>query len=167
MDKTQSVTVVTAILAIATLTLALVTPGFAQTQSQPQTTQTQTDADTAIKTTLTLKAHMLDPDSFRVNEVFWATTHFVYDKGKKKGQAEDKDWLCINYRSKNMMGGYTQGLFVAEMKNGELDIKDFMWRADMDFWNLAWTACAGKITTGHRDVTDAVKAALKADRDSD
>ena len=105
---------------------------------------------------------MLDPDSFRVSRVWYR--RFA---------------VCIEFRSKNSMGGYVQGegvytdfpekfsLRTPEPESGSEYYSDYLnsdrYSANLDYKD----GCIAENADKPVDVTDQVKAVLKADRDKE
>lgn len=105
---------------------------------------------------------MLDPDSFRVSRVWYR--YFA---------------VCMEFRSKNRMGGYDQGegvytdfpekfsLHTPEPESGSDDYSDYIgsdrYHANFEFKYRCLSENADKPV----DVTDQVKPVLKADRDKE
>ena len=142
------------------ITLLLTACAVAQNSDKPQPSKD----DPILKAARDLRGMMRDPDSFRVNEVYLKTV-------KNDKQEVTGEYLCFDYRSKNGMGGYVNGktVGVVSAKDGQLRMPP----VDLqNVWGIAYsTFCAEtnkpSETVEKKDVTDSVKAALKADRDKE
>jgi len=136
--------------------LLLTASGVAQTGGQPKPDPAQ-----AIKIVRELRDHVADRDSFRVNSVI-----------QKPGTSKDgavRD-LCVEYRSKNERGCYELAHFFTKTRKSPDG--PFIWPDDVDLsspvWEAAYTAfCRGLPASEGQDLTDEVKAALKADREKE
>lgn len=111
-----------------------------------------------------LRDKMRDPESFRVNAVFLRIVR--NPKREVKGI-----YLCFDYRSKNGIGGYNTGHVagIGSSTDGEFRMPSL---DTYDVWEALFVAfCEDNGDPADEivdtDVTDGVKAALKADREKE
>lgn len=133
-------TVIAAILLIQVLYAACAT---AQSQ-KGKTTREQLTPATAIAIMRKMRDRLNDPDSLRVVSVLYYESE------------PDSHMLCAIFRAKNEHGGVVLQTFMHDPlddgSSGGINEEDFVW----GFF------CRGPVVL---DATDAVKAALKADRE--
>ncbi len=123
----------------------------------------KTKIDLAIYGTRYARDLMLDPESFRVSRVWYVNEHFA---------------VCMEFRSKNSMGGYVQSAGVysdywgkfsqytgePERESGDSDSYLEYLNSDRYHANQDFESDCSAQDTHSVDLTDQVKAALKADR---
>ena len=135
------------------LALATCTAGQNAGKSKPADNHMNTDA--VIRNVRALRDHMKDPESFRVNSVF----------------TPDIVTICVDYRSKNSLGGYVNGHYAVLVKNAAGDsLLSDPFDGGPDVWEFNYAVCKDdqkRDASDKRDFTDAVKAALKADREKE
>jgi hypothetical protein len=113
-------------------------------QSRDQKTSEQPTPLRAIAAARRMRDQLNDPDSLRV------TSFFYYES------APGTRWLCVIFRAKNEHGGLILQTFI---NNGRDESAQGAFNPPEDAWSVL---CKGHVTL---DATDAVKAALKADRE--
>jgi hypothetical protein len=130
----------------ASLLIALLCAGCALAQSRKgKTTREQLTTATAIAIMRKMRDQLNDPDSLKVASV-------VYYESEPDVHA-----LCVVFRAKNEQGGLVLQSFIHDALD---DGSSGGFNNDV-FWTIV---CKGPIVL---DATDAVKAALKADREKE
>ena len=123
-------------------------------QSEPHTLTAAEKA--GISGARKVRKELTDPDSFRVSSV-----KIVQGEACKWMPSNCSVlWVCIEGRSKNEMGGYTP---LEALAYGSTD-SDATVLVPIPNFRPEWN---GRLFGNNIDVTDAVKAALKADREKE
>src|ERR1039458_3159858 len=107
-----------------------------------------------------LRDTMVDRESFRINNAVMFRT-----------DTSDSTLLCTEYRSKNAAGGYVVGHYIFKKRGtagGTFYANPRVLRypnfTQSDEFDLTYSGYCTTTTEGRVDVTDEVRAALKADR---
>jgi hypothetical protein len=117
-----------------------------------KTTRKELTPERAIAAARKMRDRLNDPDSLRV-------VSFLY----YESAPPDGHFLCVVFRAKNENGG----LVLQSFANNAADTSPggFSINSDPTHWQIVWSiGCKGEVVL---DATDAVKAALKADREKE
>jgi hypothetical protein len=146
------------------LVIALSCLCSAQADQPKQADQPRPDLDrvAAIVAIRGLRDTMVDRESFRINRAVIL------------GDGETFELLCTEYRSKNSAGGYVLGHYIFKKKRAAGGtftpnpnvLHDMKIPESVEF-DLTYSGYCATATDGRADVTDEVRAALKADRDKE
>jgi hypothetical protein len=123
------------------------------------TAQTRAQIETAgITAARSVRQKLVDPESFRVSSV-----KILPETVEASEDGKPYRYICFEGRSKNKMGGYSELMALVTVS---ANLHPFStWTGTPD--SLAGEVVAHTCAEPGIDVTDAVKAALKADREKE
>lgn len=137
-----------------TLLAILLLTACAVAQSSQTIKKSQLTAALATKQVRALRSQMGDPDSLKVNAVFFTASEMA---DGSPPQIE----LCVEFRGRNQMGGFSVYHWFWNERQPHL-LAPWVAGSEADDWDLA--CVAGKYIKLVTDVTPQVRAVLKADR---
>jgi hypothetical protein len=138
---------------LVTVILFLAGCAAAQTKAQIETG--------AISAARSVRQKLSDPDSFRVSSV-----KVLPESLEASEDGKPYRYICFEGRSKNKMGGYSELMAVVTVSATLHPLPNSTWVGTLDT-PIAGPVVAHSCAKPGIDMTDAVKAALKADREKD